>query len=306
VLYSTLRLCYNASMQQKIIKYDIPAGKYVWDNDFPFSLVDVHSEHDFPMHTHAFTELVIVFEGHAVHTTSYGDYPIRAGDVFVITGNEAHGYRDTHQLQLVNVKFDAERFLPTTPDVRELPGFHALFTLEPRYRRRRDFNARLRLTTADLIRVKAVTDAILREELERPPGFRSMIRAHFTALVVLLARLYADYRNASVRPLMRIGAALSYMETHFADDISIAELARVAQLSPRQFTRGFTHATGQTPMQYLISLRIFKACELLRTTSRSITDVAFGTGFNDSCYFSTQFKRVVGVSPRVYRQRSAR
>lgn len=290
-------------MRKPIVKFDMPRREHAWADDFPFSLVYVRDEHEFPLHTHAFTELVIVLNGHAVHVTTHGAYPIHAGDVFVINGADAHGYKQPHNLDLVNVKFDPRHFLQLSDDVRRLPGFHALFTLEPRYRKEHQFRSRLRLRLADLAYVESILARLRREELEQRAGFRSMIRALFSELIITLSRLYAEHDNADVRPLLRLGAAISHLENHFTEEISIPTLAKLAHLSERHFHRSFRDATGLTPLDYLIRRRILKACELLRASDASITDIAFGVGFQDSSYFTAQFKKAIGVTPREFRKR---
>ena len=70
--------------------------------------------------------------------------------------------------------------------------------------------------------------------------------------------------------------------------------------------RVFRKATGQTPIEYLVRLRIQKSTELLRNTDFSITEIALQVGFNDSNYFTRQFRNSLGESPRSYRQKKSR
>ena len=74
-------------------------------------------------------------------------------------------------------------------------------------------------------------------------------------------------------------------------------------MSRRSFLRAFQAATGTSPLAWLISQRIHRACQVLRHTDRSITEIAFDVGFNDSNYFTRQFRKVTGFSPRAYRLR---
>ena len=66
--------------------------------------------------------------------------------------------------------------------------------------------------------------------------------------------------------------------------------------------RHFKQINGSSPKEYLIGLRINYACELLDSTQLSIGEIAFKSGFNDSNYFTRQFRRVTGRSPRDYRR----
>jgi len=75
-------------------------------------------------------------------------------------------------------------------------------------------------------------------------------------------------------------------------------------MSRSNLMRVFRKATGQTPIEYLLRLRIQKAMELLRNSSLSITEIALEVGFNDSNYFTRQFRRVLGETPRSFRRAS--
>jgi AraC family L-rhamnose operon transcriptional activator RhaR/AraC family L-rhamnose operon regulatory protein RhaS len=80
------------------------------------------------------------------------------------------------------------------------------------------------------------------------------------------------------------------------------ELAEMTNRSVNQFLRIFRQATQMSPMEYLIRLRVLKAVRLLPQDTLTVTDVAYRVGFNDSNYFSKQFKRFIGVTPYSYRQ----
>jgi transcriptional regulator GlxA family with amidase domain len=92
------------------------------------------------------------------------------------------------------------------------------------------------------------------------------------------------------------------LETHYAQPVNLDELARMAHMSKRSFIRAFRAATDQTPIAYLIQLRVNRGALLLRQAQDNITDIAFRVGFSDSNYFTRQFRKLLGVSPRGYRK----
>lgn len=83
----------------------------------------------------------------------------------------------------------------------------------------------------------------------------------------------------------------------------LEELATLAGLSVPHFSVLFRRQTGYAPIDFAIRQRIRAACRLLDTTRASITDIAAEAGFEDPYYFSRCFRRVMGTSPRAYRQR---
>ena len=78
-------------------------------------------------------------------------------------------------------------------------------------------------------------------------------------------------------------------------------MANVAGLSATHFGRAFRAATGMPPHKYLQDLRMERARALLETTKLSVTQIAFECGFEQGTSFATSFKKLVGVSPRMWR-----
>jgi transcriptional regulator GlxA family with amidase domain len=95
----------------------------------------------------------------------------------------------------------------------------------------------------------------------------------------------------------RVGRALLLMEQNMADPLPIATIAARLHLSMRQLERLFHGALGERPAIIYRRLRLRYARWLLENTERSITDVAFETGFSDSAHFSRQFKDFFGATP---------
>lgn len=99
----------------------------------------------------------------------------------------------------------------------------------------------------------------------------------------------------------RIEKTLLYLESHFASDLTVTDLAELAGLGEVQFRKLFRRRTGRSPKQYLERLRLSRASELLRTTERRVTDIALASGFNNAFYFCSSFKRETGMTPSQFR-----
>jgi len=80
-------------------------------------------------------------------------------------------------------------------------------------------------------------------------------------------------------------------------------LSEQAKMSRRNYYRIFKEVTGEAPLAYLLRLRIMKAVHLLELSDKNITDIAFACGFNDSNYFSRQFKQILGLSPKAFKSK---
>jgi AraC-like DNA-binding protein/mannose-6-phosphate isomerase-like protein (cupin superfamily) len=270
---------------------------------FPIAVERRDPQGPFGPHAHEFSELVVVTGGRGRHVTAGESWPLAAGDVFVIGGPRPHHYRDLESLCLINILFQPRRLHWDVADLKALPGYHALFTLEPAWRSRHGFRSRLHLGPEELGVVLGHVDRLDAELRARAPGFGALATAWFVQIVGYLARCYGKAKNPDARALLRIAEAITHLETHHADEaIHLDALAGIAHMSKRNFNRAFHAATGCSPIAYLIRLRLNRAAALLRAGDDPVTDIAFRVGFNDSNYFARQFRQVLGLSPREYRR----
>lgn len=92
--------------------------------------------------------------------------------------------------------------------------------------------------------------------------------------------------------------AVSYIHDHYADEITISDLAEILYVSPYYLCRKFKESTGQTIIQYLNITRILHAERLLLETDKNITEISKEVGFSNLTHFNRIFKKIAGSSPR--------
>ena len=97
----------------------------------------------------------------------------------------------------------------------------------------------------------------------------------------------------------RIVQAKLFIDNNYSDKIDLDNISDEAYFSKFHFIRLFKNIYGKTPHQYLTSVRISKATQLLRTDN-SVSEVCFSVGFDSLTSFSGLFKRIVGISPSTY------
>lgn len=105
--------------------------------------------------------------------------------------------------------------------------------------------------------------------------------------------------GGATRQLVR--QAMAYIHTHYTDSLARDEIAEKIGISPDYLTDCFRQELGITPITYIRRYRVRQACELLRNTDQSITEIAMNVGFSESAHFSHTFLREMGVTPRAYR-----
>jgi AraC-like DNA-binding protein/mannose-6-phosphate isomerase-like protein (cupin superfamily) len=284
---------------KRVLKID----EWFHSDGFPISIERRDPQEDFEPHAHEFAELVIVIGGKGLHVTGHDSWELTAGDVFVIAGPREHEYRDLRDLRLVNILYQPNQLKMRLLDLASVAGYHALFTLEPKHRPKQPAKGRLHLSSKELAQIIELVDRLEAELKAREPGFGFMATAWFMQIIGQLSRCYGRSPSPDGKALLRIGEALSHLERNIQNEVNLEELARIAHMSRRSFLRVFQSATGTSPLAWLIDQRIQRACSLLRQTDKQITEIAFDVGFNDSNYFTRQFRKATGLSPREYRLR---
>ena len=95
--------------------------------------------------------------------------------------------------------------------------------------------------------------------------------------------------------------AAGYLREHLSEPLTVGDLAAMSRLSTSHFAAVFRRRLGSSVRQYQTTVRMARARELLDTTAIPIATVAASVGYPDAFYFSRQFKRIHGVTPRQYR-----
>ncbi len=251
-------------------------------------------------HTHDFNELVVILDGHGRHEVGREVYDISAGDVFVLLGDVSHCYPEVKNLSLINILYDPATLRFPRADLGAVPGYHALFEVEPRLRRHQRFQNRLKLGMAELGQLAKLIAELEAELRSKTPGSRFLATAHLMRIIGFLSRAYSQIPETQRRPVTQLSELLGYMERHYHEPLTIAGLARVAKMSETSLFRQFRQIMGRSPIDYLIRLRIQKAAQLMRREQARVKEASEAVGFTDSNYFTRQFRNVMGVSPREY------
>lgn len=266
--------------------------------------IEYHSDQpSFFSHEHEFAELQIVTSGHATHIVNGCEYRLSRGDVYVINRGTAHELLDSLTLKECLVQYKPEYLDSLNPQIKAMSAFQTLFVLAPRSPEA-SYACRLRLSPADIKIALSICARINSEIIARSPGYEVLVQALFTELVVFLCRKYSQPQSPDqkARSVLQISKVTSFIESSFREYITLDELCRQGDISKRHLTRLFKEAHGVSPFEYILRLRIEHAAHLLLSSGSSITEIAYSCGFDDSNYFSRQFKKHMGQSPREYRR----
>ena len=252
-------------------------------SDFPvdyYKIDENHPRYHMRTHWHKDIELLRVTKGHLEAQIGDVTYSLREGDSIYIPGGISHGATPTH------CEYECIVFTPAI-----MYASQKIRTI-----------IKSKITSVVTFFRNNDVDEIFENFSLKPQNFELKVlgllyKVVFSALDNQpVSRTNVEHHTDKIKP------AISYMEEHFASEISLSQLAHECSMSPNYFCKSFKSATGQTPVEYLTTYRIEVACEMLLTGSK-VTDTAYDCGFNDLSYFIHVFKKNIGMSPKQYAQK---
>ena len=144
-------------------------------------------------------------------------------------------------------------------------------------------------------------------ELERD---RSVVKASLdTACRILQAEIErssgANGSSSGGLAAWQIARVRAYIDSNLDRTIHIRDLSTIARRSPAHFSRQFKLAVGRSPHAYVVRRRLEKACHLMITSTRSLSEIALSVGFSDQAHLCRLFRRAFGQSPANWRRELA-
>ena len=231
-------------------------------------------------HWHDYFEIEVVLDGEGTHCLNGTEYSIEVGDAYILTPVDFHKIDSASTLEILNVSFD------TTWLSEEMQYF--LYSS--------DCIKRLKFDMTELEGFVSAAELLKTEYEKSRPCIRQLLE-------YLISRFFpkdgAKHLSSSEHPdgIMR---AVAYAEQHFREKITLDDLSRIAGYHPSYFSSLFYKVTGETYIEHLTALRINYAKTLLRS-GFSVSESCYASGFGSLSNFSSQFKKLCGMSPAAYR-----
>ena len=141
------------------------------------------------------------------------------------------------------------------------------------------------------------------------PGYEFKTRAALSEMMYQLvtrAPAVQAMPKKALRSADRIKTMLQFIQEHYAEDVSVEQIAASASISASECLRCFHDMIGTTPNQYLREQRAQRAAELLCSTGLQVAEIAMQCGFQDASYFARAFRQVYGCGPTEYRRKARR
>ena len=155
--------------------------------------------------------------------------------------------------------------------------------------------------------IAAIATLMLTELQHQQSGGALYLDSLTQALAVQLLRQHGSTQPtlpqyAGGLPTYQLRQVLDYVDAHLTQDIKLADLAQLLDMSPFHFGRMFKQAIGVSPHQYVIQQRVERAKRLLSQRDRAIIDIALDCGFSSHSHLTKQFRQLTGMTPKAFRQ----
>lgn len=218
-----------------------------------------------------------------------GDCEAGPGDMVLLRPGTLHDYSTTQGRQrwepLWAHFIPRPHWIPWLDWPEEAPGIFRLRLHD------HEFLPRIKRRFHDLVQLNA-----------GPSRQRELLALNALEEILLWCDL-ANPRRETAGLDSRIRRALEFVCEHFAEPLTVTQIAEYCGLSPSRFAHLFRTQTGETPQRYLELQRLNRARQLLEFTQEPVAAVARAVGFDNPFYFTLRFKRHSGASPRAWRAR---
>ena len=148
-----------------------------------------------------------------------------------------------------------------------------------------------------------VIDEIFEEYTKRDTEYELVIKGEIFKVIATLIRegVLPESNQKYSEPIAKLLPSISYIENHYAEKITLDEIASVQRLAPSYFCRLFKRASGTGFVDYLNFVRICKSERMLSDTKKSILEISYELGFSSVSYFNRLFKKYKNCTPTQYR-----
>jgi AraC family transcriptional regulator, transcriptional activator of pobA len=282
-------------------------GKHTpdFDPEFPMILNSQRFKIDYiltPNH-HDYLEIGYIYDGKGILTVENKKYNVKKDDIIILSNYELHTFSTTKNqfFYLIVIYF--------MPELIYSPGglYIDFNYLKPFFYRESNFSHVIHPDKIDSKYLFSLIDKIYSLNLKKEINYRLESKIHLTEILLKLVKYYGTSStkfsksySKKVKDINRLKGLMTLLQKEYNRDITLAEAANITNMSIHYFCKFFKKVIGKTFTNYLLSIRIDKAKELLLTEKVTITSIAYKVGFENLSYFYRKFREFTGYCPTEY------
>ena len=256
----------------------------------------------FHWHYHPELEITYVHRGQGIRLVGNNVGQFQEGDFVFLGSNLPHTWisdddfkNGPENMEVVVLQFPPQLFSESWLQISEMANLRKLLQLADRG-----------VTFSDKIRKQArgilinMTEQKGFERFQNLMSLLHLLGSEKEPGLLASSNFSPSLNQASEERLLRV---CQFIHDHFTEPLRLEEVAGLANMNPTSFCRFFRKMTGQTFMDYVLDLRIGKACNMLiQRDNKSISEIAFRAGFQSQTLFNRNFLRKKGMTPSVFRR----
>ncbi len=266
---------------------EFPYNTYLCSIPLDFRTVNIH--------WHEEVEIIVIKKGEGIVSVDLTEYEVQKGDVIFVMSGQLHGIR---QLDSSTMEYENILFKPTLLKSRGhdmcweqfiSPLLSASSTIFPVIRSNHKLETYIQ-------NIDELCD-------EKHTGYQVAVKGYLYQIIhFLLSECATVISKSSKRYTDKIKTVLSYVDAHYAENISVESMAKLCFYSKSYFMKFFKESMGSSFVSYLKDYRLEIASRMLLATDDNILDISSACGFDNLSYFNRSFKKKYGVTPGKYRK----
>lgn len=282
------------------------------DPSFPFIIAHLNmaelSIPYIPWHWHNEFEFIWVKSGSLTVGTSDGAFTLQPDDCAFINCGILHMLKTQHDedCDFFSIRFSSNLLFPDSNATLATQYMHPLLVSpELRY---------IHLSAENPLKSRMIqqTKQVIQIYYMNQQGSELMILSKLYALWSELNEYLQQYPSASpvsglsISDYSRVTAAIHYIAEHYADPLTLEDIANTIHVSKSECCRCFKRIVSISPIEFLIQYRVMEAIRKMQTkeaVAKSISQLSASVGFNNASYFNKQFKRHTNCTPLEYRKK---
>lgn len=254
---------------------------------------------------HKQIEILYILEGQGKCYIEDNEYDFVRGDLFVISPYKLHKTElvDKKGFKVLVIIFNLE----LGEKFPNMDGIDVLEFIKVNYA---DYSPMIKLDNTEKERLELIFDRMQTEYNSFPKTSLDYLISLLHILIIEINRIYNKKITVNKKCIDEIELpqiiveSIGYINQNFKQDLNLTRIASVFHINPSYLSREFKKRTDMTVTEFLNSRRIHYARNLLAKTDLKIIEIALDSGYNNIPYFTSVFKKFVGMTPKQFRNKS--